>query len=301
VAVQAVALACTLPDECGRSLAQWDCAELARQLAAEGVVPAISRETVRRILADHALKPWRHHLWLHPRVPRDAAFFATVAALCELLTRPLAPGEVVLSVDEKTSLQPRPRRHPTRPATPAHGAAPARPLQVEHEYRRDGALTLFAAFDTRTGRVLGQCHRRRRGAEFLAFLAHLDEQFGPDVTGIHLVLDNVQTHKTKPVQAWLAAHPRFMLHFTPVHCSWLNPVEQWFSVLQRKRLRVPAFASLDDLHLKLLRFIAQWNERAHPFAWQRTSVAKVMAKAPAEVLAAIAAAAQAANPLDPAA
>jgi transposase len=301
VAVQTVALACTLPDEQGRSLAQWDCAELARQLVAEGVVATISRETVRRILAAHALKPWRHHPWLHPRTPRDAAFFAAVAAVCTVLTRPLAPGEVVLSVDEKTSLQPRPRRHPTRPATPAQGDAPAHPIQVEHEYTRDGALTLFAAFDTRTGRVVGQCHRRKRAAEFLAFLAHLDDQFGPDTTRLHLVLDNVQTHKTKAVQAWLAAHPRFVLHFTPVHCSWLNPVEQWFSVLQRKRLRLPAFASLDDLHLKLRRFIAEWNERAHPFAWRTTSAAKVMAKAPPEVLAAIESAADAATTLAPAA
>jgi hypothetical protein len=287
VAVHTVALACTLPDEAGRSLSQWDCPELARQLVADGVVTAISRETVRRILAGHALKPWRHHLWLHPKVPRDVAFFACVAALCLLLTRPLAPDEVVLSVDEKTSLQPPPRLAPTRPAQPKQ------PVQVEHEYRRDGALHLFAAFDSRTGRVIGQCHRRKRAAEFLAFLAHLDGQYGPEITHIHLLLDNLATHKTHAVRDWLAAHPRFVVHFTPVHCSWLNPVEQWFSLLQRKRLRIADFASLDDLHLKLRRFIGQWNARAHPFAWQRTSVAKVMAKAPAEFLPALEAAATA--------
>ncbi len=180
----------------------------------------------------------------------------------------------MLAVDEKTSLQPRIRTTPTRPAQVTH------PAQVEHEYRRDGALHLFAAFDTRSGRVIGQCHRRKRAAEFLAFLAHLDGQYGPDITQLHLLLDNVATHKTKAVQAWLAAHPRFVCHFTPVHCSWLNPVEQWFGLLQRKRLRYAAFASLDDLHLKLRRFIAQWNERAHPFGWTSTSVARVMAKAP---------------------
>ena len=243
----------------------------------------ISRETVRRILHGHDLKPWRFHLWLRPTLPRDAAFFACVAALCLLLTRPLAPDEVVLSVDEKTSLQPRIRVQPTRPARPEQ------PVQVEHEYRRGGALNLFAAFDTRTGRVIGQCHRRKRAAEFVAFLEHLDGQFGPEVRHIHLILDNLRTHKTKAVQAWLAAHPRFVVHFTPVHCSWLNPVEQWFALVQRKRLRFAAFASLDDLHLKLLRFIAQWNQRAHPFAWKSTSVAKVMAKAPESPLPALAA------------
>ena len=285
MAVHTVALACTRPDDVGRSLSQWDCSELARQLVADEVVPAISRETVRRILAGHALKPWRHHLWLHPKVPRDAAFFACVAALCLLLTRPLAPDEVVLSVDEKTSLQPRRRVVPTRPAQPRC------PVQVEHEYRRAGALHLFAAFDTRTGRVIGQCHRRKRAAEFLAFLAHLDGQYGPEIARIHLLLDNVATHKTKAVQAWLADHPRFVVHFTPVHCSWLNPVEQWFSLLQRKRLRIADFASLDDLQLKLKRFIGQWNVRAHPFAWKTTSAAKVTAAAPAEVVQTLAEAA----------
>jgi transposase len=138
--------------------------------------------------------------------------------------------------------------------------------------------------------VIGQCHRRKRAAEFLAFLAHLDGQDGPEITRIHLLLDNVATHKTKAVQAWLADHPRVACHCTPVHCSWLNPVEQWFGLRQRKRLRYAAFASLDDLHLKLRRFISQWNERAHPFAWTSTSVAKVMANAPPPDLPALAAA-----------
>jgi len=128
--------------------------------------------------------------------------------------------------------------------------------------------------------VIGQCHRRKRAAEVLAFLAHRDGQDGPEIAHLHLVLDNVATHKTQAVRAWLAAHPRFVLHCTPVHCSWLNPVAQWFGLLQRKRLRYASFASLDDLHLKLRRFITQWNERAHPFAWTSPSVAKVMAKVP---------------------
>lgn len=274
MAVHTVALACIRPDDVGRSLAQWDCVELARQLVADGVVEQISRETVRRILVGHELKPWRHHLWLHPKTPRDAAFFATVATVCDLLTRPLAPDEVVLSVDEKTSLQPRSRLHPTRPAQPR------RPVQVEHEYRRAGALNLFAAYNTRTGKVIGQCYPRKRRAEFVAFLAYLDRTLDPAIHHVHLLLDNVGAHKTKETQAWLTTHPRFILHHTPVHCSWLNPVEQWFGVLQRKRLRVADFASLADLQEQILRFIAQANTHAHPFNWTTTSVAKVMAKAP---------------------
>ncbi len=143
--------------------------------------------------------------------------------------------------------------------------------------RRDGALNLFAAFDTRSGQVYGQGHRRKRTAEFVAFLAFLDGQFGPEITCLHLVLDNLRTHKTKAVQAWLADHPRFVLHFTPVHCSWLNQVEQWFGLLQRKRLRIVDFASWADLERKLRQFIAEWNEHAHPFRWTTASFAKVLA------------------------
>jgi transposase len=271
VTAAAVQLACALPDRVGRSLSLWDCHELARHLVSDGVVATISAETVRRLLDRLDLKPWRFHYWLTPKAPRDAAFYAIVEALCDLYTRPVAPDEVVLSVDEKTSLQPRPRLHPTRPP---QAKAPA---LVEHEYRRDGALNLFAAFDTRSGHVYGQGHRRKRAAEFVAFLAYLDGQLDPAITRVHLVLDNLRAHKTKAVQAWLAAHPRFLLHFTPVHCSWLNQVEQWFGLLQRKRLRIADFASWADLDRKLRQFIAEWNAHAHPFRWTTASFAKVLA------------------------
>ena len=150
VAMHVVRLACERPDMRGRRLSQWDCTELVRQLIAEGIVVDISAATVRRILAAPQLQPWRQHIWLYPQQPRDAAFSATVLALIELYTRPLRAEELVLSVDEKTSLQPRPRRHPTQPAQPQN-----LPNRCEHEYRRAGALNLFAAFDTRSGKVYG--------------------------------------------------------------------------------------------------------------------------------------------------
>ena len=148
--IQVVRLACKRRDALGRSLSQWDCTELARQLIAAGIVEEISAATVRRILAAHHLKPWRQHVWMDSKQPRDAAFYATVAELIELYTRPLRPDEMVLSIDEKTSLQPRPRLSPTRPAQPQN-----LPNRHEHEYRRAGALNLFAAFDTRSGEVYG--------------------------------------------------------------------------------------------------------------------------------------------------
>jgi len=133
------------------------------------VVAAISPQTVERILAPNRLKPWRSHVWLHPRTARDAAFAAQVRAVADLLTRPLSAHEVVLSLHEMTSLQPPPRRVPTRPAQPG------RPLQVEHEYGRAGATHLFAAFDTRSGQVYGVTTRRKRQVEYVSLLEHLDQ------------------------------------------------------------------------------------------------------------------------------
>jgi transposase len=275
VALHVVRLACELPDQVGRSLSQWDCAELARQAERDGIVAHLAPQTVQRILAAARLKPWRSHYWLHPRGPRDAAFVRCTRAVATLLTRPLAPHEAVFSLDEKTSLQPRPRRAPTRPAQPG------RPRQVEHEYRRAGALHLFAAFDTRSGRVYGRTARRKRQVEYLALLEELDRRVPPTITVIHLLADNVSVHHGKQVQAWLAAHPRFVAHFTPVHCSWMNPIEQWFSILQRKRLRHPDFAGLDELAERVAQFIAEWNQVAHPFRWTPKSFAKILARAEA--------------------
>jgi DDE superfamily endonuclease len=271
-----VRLACERPDPLGRSLSQWDCTELARQLIADGVVEDISAATVRRILATHQLKPWRQPVWLYPKQPRDAAFYATVAALIDLYTRPLRPDEVVLSVDEKTSVQPRPRHAPTRPAQPQNI-----PTRHEHEYTRAGALNLFAAFDTRSGKVYGHCYERKRQLEFIAFLEALDAAFDGHIHTIHLVCDKVSTHHGKEVRKWLAYHQRFVVHFTPVHCSWMNQVEQWFSIVQRKRLSIVDFASKDHLRAKIEQFIQEWNQHAHPFNWSTKSAAKVMAAAPA--------------------
>lgn len=271
--------ACALPEQAGRSLSQWDCAELARQLVRDEVVASISPQTVQRILAADRLKPWRQHVWLHPRPPRDATFVAQVRAVAALLTRLLEAHEVVLSLDEMTSLQPRPRRAPTRPAQPG------RPVQVEHEYRRAGATHLFAAFDTRSGQVYGVTTRRKRQVEYLTLLEHLDQSLPASITTIHLLADNVSVHHGQLVRRWLVAHPRFVAHFTPVHCSWMNPVEQWFGILRRKRLRAPNFADLAALQRAIHQFIAEWNAIAHPFRWTPHSFDKILAKVEAALAA----------------
>lgn len=266
-------VACELPDNEGRSLSLWTCAELGRTLRESGVVDSISPSSVQRILESHRLKPWRVHHWLSPKVPRDEAFRQQVLELTDLYTRPLAPHERVLCLDEKTSLQPRTRTTETRPPQP--GPVPA---HLEHEYIRKGALNLLAAFDTRSGEVIGLCRRRKRQVEFIELLEEIDRRTPASVTLIHIVCDNVSTHHGKLVRAWLEAHPRFQIHFTPVHCSWMNQVEQWFSILQRKRMVAPNFNDLADLEAKISAFIEEWNQVAHPFAWTPASFEKILAK-----------------------
>ena len=139
-------------------------------------------------------------------------------------------------------------------------------------------MNLFAGFDTRTGTVYATTAERKRQVEFIAFLEQVEQEMAPHITTIHVVLDNVRMHKGKQVQAWLAKHPRFVFHFPPVHCSWMNQVEQWFSILQRKRLRIVDFADKKHLAQRLIAFVAEWNAQAHPFQWSTKSVAKVMAK-----------------------
>jgi len=140
-----VKIACELPDKMGRTLSQWDSAQIAAQLMRDGIVQHISPTTVWRILSHHKLKPWRVHAWLSAKVPRDAEFERRVRNIINLYTWPLADHEVVLSIDEMTNLQLRPRSSATKPAQA--GAA----VLVEHEYKRAGGLNLFAAFDTRSG------------------------------------------------------------------------------------------------------------------------------------------------------
>ena len=256
VALHVVKLACERPDHVGRSLSQWHCSDLARQLKADGIVQSISAETIRCILQSHRLKPWQHHLWLSAKVPRDEQFAKQVQEIVDLYTRPLADWEKVLCVDEKTNLQPRPRKASTLPTRPGS------PTRLEHEYKRAGALHLFAAFDTRTGKVYARTELRKRQKEFIALLTQLDREIPASIRRIYLVLDNASVHKGKQVRAWLQSHLRFVCFFLPVHCSWMNQVEQWFSILQRKRLRILDFSDLDYLAERLLAFVAEWNTYA---------------------------------------
>jgi DDE superfamily endonuclease len=276
VAIHVVRLACERPDVLGRRLSPWAGHELARQRIAEGSVADISASTVRRMLAVHQLKPWRHQLWRHPQQPRDAPFSATIMELLDLYTRPLRDDALVRSVDEKTALQPRPRRAPTLPAQPQN-----MPNRHEQEPKRAGALNRLAAFDPRSGQVYGHGYARKRQQACMAVRDAVDQEIAAHIRTLPLVGDHVRTHQGKELTRWFAKPPRFVVHFTPVHCSWMNHVAQWFRILPRKRLRLADVTAKDHLRAKLDPCICAWNEQAHPFNWSTKSVAKVMAEAPA--------------------
>ena len=275
VAALAVKIACEMPEKYDRSQCLWFCAQIAKQLMKDHAdyVPSISAETVRRILGSYKLKPWRKHVWLSPKEkkPRDQNWCDRVRDVIDIYTRPANPFEAVYCIDEMTSLQPRPRTAPTKPAMPG------KPVRVEHEYERDGALNLFAAFNIHSGEVLGKCFTRKRQFEFIELLEYIDSQTDPKVTKIIIVCDNCTTHHGLLVQGWNECHPRFEFHYTPVHCSWMNQVEQWFSILQRRRFTISNFKSLDVLEQEIHKFIQQWNdEDAHPFKWNKDTKTKVM-------------------------
>ena len=171
---------------------------------------------------------------------------------------------VVLCVDEKSQIQALNRTQPTLPVGLGYVEG------YTHDYVRHGTTTLFAALDIATGRVLSQCRKRHRHEEFLSFLRLIDREV-PAELDIHLVLNNYATHKHAKVRQWLAAHPRFHLHFTPTYASWLNQVERWFGLLSQRAIKRGSFRSVADLVRKIQAFIDSYNASATPFVWVATA------------------------------
>ena len=172
----------------------------------------------------------------------------------------------MLCVDEKSQTQALERSQPILPLRPGL------PERQTHDYVRHGTLSLFAAYDVATGRVLGRCHQRHRHQEFLAFLERLDAAFPDDgKSQLHLIIDNYATHKTPKVHRWLLRHPRFHLHFTPTSASWINLVERFFATLTAKQIRRGSFRSTRELETAIKNCLAIHNEDPKPFLWTQTA------------------------------
>ena len=228
-----------------------------RSMAAQS---GLSRSTVGRIWKAFGLKPHRVETF---KLSTDPQFVDKVRDVVGLYVDPPEKA-LVLCVDEKSQIQALDRSAPVLPMMPGM------PERRTHDYLRHGITTLFAALDVATGEVIGSIHRRHRAGEFRKFLAKLDKQV-PAELDVHLICDNYSTHKAPTVRAWLDAHPRFHMHFTPTYSSWLNQVERWFGLLTDKQLRRGVHKNLQALERDIRAWIAQWNDNPQPFIRTKTA------------------------------
>jgi transposase len=231
-------------------LTHWSTRDLAEHVG-------VSHSTVHRVWRAHALQPHRSETFKFSTDPDAEAKIHDVVGL--YLHPPT--NAVVLSLDEKTQIQALSRTQPLLPMRPGL------PERRTHDYRRNGLTSLYAAFNTASGEVIGTCHPRHTAVEFLAFLRLVARQYPR--RDLHVILDNSSTHSTPAVQAWLAAHPRVHFHFTPTGASWLNLVEVWFSILTRKAVRRGSFDTVKALVTHIGRYIATWNDHPKTFIWTK--------------------------------
>jgi len=242
-----------------RGSTHWSCRTMAE---AQG----ISKSTVNNIWRSHNIKPHRTQTF---KLSRDPRFLEKLTDVVGLYLNP-PDKAMVLCIDEKSQIQALDRTQPGLPIKKGRCGT------MTHDYKRNGTTTLFAALDLIQGKVIGDCYKRHRHQEFLKFLRRINREF-PGKTSLHLVMDNYGTHGTPEVKAWLKRHPRFVVHYVPTSCSWLNLIERWFAELTNKRIRRDSFPSLDSLVAAIEEFLAVWNQKPRPFVWTAT-VDSILAK-----------------------
>lgn len=220
----------------------------------------MSQSAVSRIWRAFGLQPHRQETF---KLSKDPLFIDKVRDIVGLYMSPPTKA-VVLCVDEKSQIQALDRTQPLLPM--AHGIAERR----SHDYVRHGTTSLFAALDVATGRVIGEIHRRHRAEDFRKFLETVDESV-PRRLDVHLILDNLSTHKTPAIKRWFLRHPRFHLHFTPTSASWINLVERWFGLLTERQLRRGTHRSTRELEIAIKEFLDVHNANPRPFVWTKTA------------------------------
>jgi transposase len=236
-----------------RDATHWSTRSMAKEVG-------LTQSAVQRIWKAFGLQPHRQQTW---KLSKDPQFIDKVRDVVGLYLDP-PERAVVLCVDEKSQIQALDRTAPILPMLPGT------PQRATHDYKRAGTSSLYAALDLATGKVIGRLHSRHRAIEFKQFLQTLDREV-PDQLAVHLVLDNSSTHKTPAIQRWLAAHPRFAVHFTPTSSSWLNLVERWFAELTTKKLRRGTHHSVRQLNDDIRAWIETWNDTPRPFVWTKTA------------------------------
>jgi transposase len=268
VAAEVKALACSLPAEQGLPLSAWTCAELAQEAVARGVARSLSASTVRRILSEDVIKPWQCRSWIFPR---DPDFGPKAGRVLDLYARRwkgrrLGEDEYVISADEKSQLQALRRCHPDVPA------GPGRARRQEFEYHRAGTLAYFAALDVHHGQVMGRC-APKTGIEPFSELVEQVMTAEPYASArrVFWVVDNGSSHNgARSIQRMSEAFANATLVHLPVHASWLNQVEIFFSIVQRKVVKPQDFPDLPALEQRLLAFQNRHNQTAQPFDWRYT-------------------------------
>ncbi|MFE7358723.1 IS630 family transposase [Streptomyces sp. NPDC057543] len=263
------ALACQLPAGTGAPLSRWSCPELAREVVARSIAGSISTSTVRRWLKQDALKPWQYRSWIFVR---DPAFRPKAARVLDLYVRtfdgvPLGEDEYVISADEKTSIQARCRCHPTL------APGQARAMRVNHEYGRGGALAYLAAYDVHRARVFGRCEPKTGIVPFMNLVTQVmtTEPYA-SARRVFWIVDNGSSHRgKKAVDRLTRAFPNAVMVHTPVHASWLNQIEIFFSIVQRKVVSPNDFTDLGEVRDRLRAFEDRYNATAQPFQWRFTT------------------------------
>ena len=273
------AIACQLPSERGVPLSRFSSAEIAREAVARGIVEQVSGATVWRWLAEDAIRPWNYRSWI---VPRDPDFRAKAARVLDLYAgrfkgKLLHPGEFVLCADEKPSIQARARLHPTAAPLPGGDGQ-----LVEHEYERMGALCYLAAWDARRAQIFDRCAPKDGIEPFDALVDQFMSQHPYTRSQrVFLIVDNGSAHRGKrSIDRLQGAWPNLTVVHTPIHASWLNQAEIYFSVVQRKVVTPNDFPDLDTLEQHLLAFGRRYEQIAAPFQWKftRHDLDKLLAK-----------------------
>jgi hypothetical protein len=281
------ALACELPARLGVPLSRFSRSELRRHVLAAGIVADISGVTIWRWLHEDALRPWNRRSWIFPRDPDFAAKAAPVLDLYHRRWRgrALTADEFVISADEKTQIPIHSRRHPIMPPAPGRG------LRVEHEYRRHGVCAYIAAWDVHRARLFGEVVSKISIVAFDALVAQVMalEPYR-SARRVFWVVDNGTIHRgPRAVDRLQARFRNLALVHLPTHASWLNQIEIYFSILQRKALTPAHFASQDEVAQRILGFQAHYQQIASPFEWTftRRDLHRLMARTPASTPAAL--------------
>jgi len=220
----------------------------------------LSHQTVAEIWRAFGLKPWREDSF---KLSPDPELVEKIRDLVGLYMNPPVAA-AVFAVDEKPQIQALDRTAPTLPMLPTT------PARATHDYQRNGTCDLFAALEIATGKVLTDIRARHTSADFVAFLNKVNREV-PETLDVHVILDNLATHKTPTVQRWLLRHRRFHFHFTPSYGSWMNLVERWFGALTTKKLKRSAHRNVKELIADIKAWVETWNNSPTPFVWHKTA------------------------------